>query len=192
MAFIAAGILIFIHATLFVVGIGIKIRLSAISKKHSELLSQKRESEALKTQMDAIDKKIDTINGLVVKRFSWAAKLNSLGDSIVPGVWLSELSYDEKIPERTVRQTVVSDEKKKPIENIAPKTVLRCLTITGYAVGAGEQGTADIAKFMNGLKDNKAFYEDFSDIELVSAKSDKVDAQEVMNFKINCLFKAKK
>jgi hypothetical protein len=110
------------------------------------------------------------------KRFSWAKKLNALSDSMAPGIWLSDLEYDER--------PLSNNNSAKGAVSIPGK-----LIISGYAAGIGEQGLALIGKFVKSLKENNAFYSDISDIDLVASKSDKVESQEVMNFKINCVFK---
>ena len=53
----------------------------------------------------------------------------------------------------------------------------------------GEQGTALVGKFIQGMKDDQSFFSDFSDIKLESIKSEKVLDQEVMAFQITCQFK---
>jgi hypothetical protein len=111
------------------------------------------------------------------RRFSWARKLNALSDAITPGIWLSELDYAEQPAAQP--QPVKGKGSEMP----------GMLILNGYAAGAGEQGAALVGKFITSLKDNGQFFSDFGDIVLVSIKSDKVDNQEVMSFKINCIFK---
>jgi hypothetical protein len=55
----------------------------------------------------------------------------------------------------------------------------------------GEEGTALIGRFIDKLKNNLSFYSDFSDIELGSIKREQSSGQEIMTFKITCLFKVK-
>ena len=70
------------------------------------------------------------------------------------------------------------------------KVNVRYLNISGYASSMGEQGTALVGKFINGMKESPAFFSDFSDIKLESIKSEKVLDQEVMSFQITCQFKS--
>ena len=55
----------------------------------------------------------------------------------------------------------------------------------------GEEGTALIGRFIEKLKENASFYSDFSDIELGSIKREQTGNQEMMTFKMTCLFKTK-
>ncbi len=186
------GFIVAIHVLLFLVGITSQGRLSVLSKRYNQLLPQKKESEALKAQVDAINKKVGAIDELMVKRFSWARKLNDLSDSMTPGIWLTELSYDEKVGERPVQANAKAPAgraKKETPKATVEKVVLKYLIISGYASSMGEQGTALIGKFIKSMQDNSNFYSDINSVDLVSTKSDKVDNQDVMSFRITCLFK---
>lgn len=147
-------------------------QVSDLSKKYANLLPMKKEADALKAHVADINKRSAAIDELIVKRFSWAKKLNMLSDSITPGIWLSELDYDER-----------------PVVDKGKKVMPGALAISGYASGAGEQGAVLIGKFIKSMEENKDFFKDFEGIDLVSTRSDKVDNQEVMSFRIVCYFK---
>lgn len=156
-------------------------QLKELTKRYNDIIPKKKEADQLKAQAKSINDKIKTIDELMVKRFSWARKLNDLSDSMTPGIWLSDLTYDEKMTEKVVRLS----KGKQATE----KAISRYMTLSGYASSMGEQGTALIGKFIKSLKDNDNFFSDFSSIELGSIRSDRIENQEVMNFKITCLFK---
>lgn len=171
---IAAGIgagLVLIQLAVFLIGIISRVELASITKKYDAILPEKKEADILKAKVADINKRSGAIDELMVKRFSWARKINLLSDCMTPGIWLSELYYDER-----------------PVPG--KKTAMPgALVISGYASGVGEQGAALIGKFIKSLQDNKDFYSDVASVDLVSTKSDKVDKQDVMSFRINCLFK---
>jgi len=191
-AIIAAGVIIAMHFSLFVVGAYSKSKADALTKKYSLLASQNKEALNLKEQVDLIHKKVAAIDELMVKRFDWAKKLNDLNDSVTPGIWLSNLEYNEKLSERSIQLvSKPADGKGKapaPKQSIE-KVVSGYLIISGYASSMGEQGTALIGKFIQNLKDNPGFYADFYDIELASIKAERVQDQEVMSFKLTCMFR---
>lgn len=184
---VAIGLFVLLNAVLFMSLVGLKNRKKAMEAVSLKLAPQKQLADTLKSQAQQINRKIASIDELMVKRFRWAQKLNELSNSMIPGIWLSALSYDEKIGERQARPS--SSDKNKKAAASSERTLLRYLVLTGYASSKGEEGTALIGKFIQNLKDNKDFYSDFSDVELGSIKSDKYDAQEVMSFRITCLFK---
>ena len=187
-----AAVLISLHAILFVVGSYSKSRAAVMAEKYKAIMPERNNALALKSQIDLMNRKVSAIDELMVKRFSWAQKLSNLNDSIVPGIWLSDITYDEKIGERTmqvVTKQAAAGGKNQTLKQSTEKVVLRYLVISGYASSMGEQGTASIGKFIQSLKDNPGFYSDFSGIELGSIKSEKVQDQEVMSFKLTCMFK---
>lgn len=172
---IAAGIgvgLVLIQLAVFLIGIISRVELTAITKKYEAILPEKREADILKAKAADINKRSGAIDELMVKRFSWARKLNILSDCMTPGIWLSKLYYDER-----------------PVSGQAKAVMAGALVISGYASGVGEQGTALIGKFIKSLQDDNDFYSDVASVDLVSTKSDKVDKQDVMSFRITCLFK---
>ena len=156
----------------------------------------KKDADALRAQVNTINRKMAAIEDLMVKRFSWAKKLNDLADSLTSGIWLTALTYDERETERQIpavsRQSGAMT-PGQPAQSQTERVVLRYLIISGYAATtAGEEGTAAVGRFIKALKDNQNFYADFSDIELGAIKRDKVEEQEVMSFRLTCLFKETK
>ena len=198
----AAGILILLHGGLFAAASYSKTNLKELSKKYNEIIPNIREAEVLKSRSVMMVKKVNAINELMVKRFSWAKKLNALSDSMTQGVWLTDISYDEKVGEKTVTRPAapqipamarMGKDRKMPAEpavtTATEKAVIRYLYVSGCASSPGEEGAAVVGRFIKSLKDNPSFYSDMADIELGSIKSDKVEDQEVMRFKITCTFK---
>lgn len=190
-----ASVLVVITVILFLMGIYTKINLASLEKRYRDISPKRKEAEALKSQIEAINKKVKAIDELMVKRFGWARKLADLSDSVTPGIWLTELSYTEKVVDRPVMVYLKNAKGKAPNEqakSVMEKVLMKYLIISGYATGQGEDGTASVGKFIKSLKDNSSFYADFSDIELGAIKRDKIEDQEVMSFKITGLFKETK
>lgn len=190
-AMITVGAFILFHLVLFVGGGMSRARYNSLSKEYDRHLTKKKEAEVLKAQSESITSKVAAINGLMVKRFSWAKKLNELSDSMTPGVWLNQLSYENKLIERIIPSKAANGAKnKKPAPAASTeKVVENYIILSGYTSQVGEGGTALVGKFIKSLRDNAPFYNDFNKIELVSIKSDKAENQEVMSFKITCIFK---
>ncbi|MFA6079190.1 MAG: hypothetical protein WC779_05535 [Candidatus Omnitrophota bacterium] len=184
----AFTVLVIIQALLFLIGIYSKSHLASLEKRYNQVLPEKKVADALKFQIDNITKKVKAIDELMVNRFSWARKLNALSDSMTQGVWLTEIHYDEKIVDRTITPANTS-KSKEPVKPVTEKVAVKYLIMSGYALNTNGEGTALIGKFIKTLKTNNDFYSDFSDIQLGSIKRDKMEDQEVMSFKITCLFK---
>lgn len=190
-ASIAVGSVIAIQIILFMAGVVCGIYFNSLDKSYKVLLPQKQEVEGIKLRIDRLSKKVGTIDELMVKRFSWAKKLNDLSDSITPGIWLTDLAYEEKLTDRTKTVNVVGLKNKPEKKIITEKVISKYLVLSGAASSQGEEGTALIGRFIKNLKSNPDFYSDFSDIELGTIKREKADDQEIMIFKITCLFKEK-
>ena len=179
-AIVVIGFLVLVQVLVLLMNIYFQTMLTSLTKTYAMVEPDKKVADALKAQTDTIHKKIGAIDDLMGKRFSWAKKLNTLSDAMIPGIWLTDLNYDERPVEKS--GIVAASKGKGPG---LPGT----LTLTGYAAGSGEQGAGLVGKLIKNLKDSEEFYSDFNQIELVSIKSSKVKDQEVMNFKINCVFK---
>ncbi len=173
---IAAGIgvvAVAVQILVFVLSIVSSAQLASVTKEYDAIQPDKKIADALKAKVVDINKRSGAIDELMIKRFSWARKINLLSDCMTPGIWLSELYYDEE-----------------PVQGSAKKAAMPgTLVISGYASGVGEQGAALIGKFIKSLQDDKGFYSDFTGVDLVSTKSGKVDNQDVMSFRITCAFK---
>jgi hypothetical protein len=171
---------------LFFIGVFSKSHLARVNVKYNSILPQKNEADKLKAEVDLITKKTAAIDDLMVNRFSWANKLSALNDAVVSGVWLSELFYEEKAIDRPI----APDPKTGKVRSGTEKVVSRYLVLAGYALNTGGEGTALVGRFIKSLKDSSSFYSSFSNIELGAIRRDRMDNQEVMNFRIVCLFKA--
>ena len=180
------GILIVVQIVMVIAGWTIKANLSSLEKKYNAILPQKEEADALKFQIDLVNKKVRAIDELMVNRFSWAMKLGYLNDSMIPGVWLSQLDYDE-----TGGGPSAVQRPNSTVKTVASKARSRYLILNGYAMNTGDEGNAIIGKFIRSLKRNTGFYSDVADIQLGYTRAEKIKDQEVVNFKITCLFKEK-
>jgi len=187
------GVLIILQCLLFLAGVYGRFYLNGINAKYERLLPETTAAGTLKNETTEINKKAAAIDNLMVGRFSWARKLSALNESMTPGIWLTELSYDERALENPQQAPVGAPAQREgpPGRPAAERTTGRFLVITGYASGQGEESTALVGRFIKSLKENSDFYSSFSDIEFGAIKRDRIDNQEVMNFRITCLFKEK-
>lgn len=192
----AVGVLAVLHGLLFALATYCNVNLKELSKKQSELLPNIKEAQVLKDRSQMMVRKVGAINELMVKRFSWAKKLDALSDSMTQGIWLNEISYDEREGQRPVSRMagMAAGPGLKGMQNIAASArgenvLMRYLIMSGCASSPGEEGAAVVGKFIKSLKENSNFYSDIADIELGSIRSDKMEDQEVMRFRIICTFK---
>lgn len=192
-ALIIVGGIAAIQIFLFVVGAAAGSGFNIMSSEYKDIFPKKQKTQILKIQMDKMRNKVAVIDELMVKRFSWATKLDDLNDSMTPGVWLTALEYDEKLTEqpRATDANLMKKAGAQESKTAMEKVLLRYLIISGAASSMGEEGMALIGRFIKSLKSNSNFYSDFNDIELGTIMRERVEDQEVMTFKITCLFKIK-
>jgi hypothetical protein len=192
--FITIGVLTAITLLLLGVKFIQQGRLSSLSKRNATRSPLLKEAQGLKSRANMINRKVASIDELMVKRFVWAKKLNDLSDSMVLGVWLTDLEYTEKMTEVAApdSEAKAAEAKSKKDKSKPIKVLSKYLVMSGYASSKGEEGAATVGKFIKSLKENNSFYADFSDIELGGIKRDQIEGQDVMSFKITCLFKEAK
>ena len=167
-------------------------RLTALNARYAELAPRKKEADDIKGLIKSIQKKSRAIKGSLKRQFMWAEKLNALSDSVIPGIWLTSLSYDERIAERSVApggaKVKVQDDSKVAGRPQVEKYVARYLVLTGCAHSATEDRTAYISKFIKSLKENSMFYQGLASIAVEDIKEERFDGEEIMTFKITCTF----
>ncbi len=146
-----------------------KRQFAGLDKKWQDLAPKKAEFNKVRKQVVATGKKVEAIEGLIEKQLNWSRLLNELSNSLAANIWLTELSYAESGKDNRIRT----------------------LTLSGSAAGESEEATAQIARFIKALKDNKIFFTEFDSTELISIRKGLVAEQDVMNFILVCSFKSK-
>lgn len=100
----------------------------------------------------------------------WAENLNRLSNLVPPGIWFKKISL----------HTVKEKRLKKYVS----------LRIGGSVVSLrGEEMIDLIGEFMNALKKDELFSEQFSEIRLLSSKRSKSGKFEIMDFSLHCQFR---
>ncbi|MFA5147522.1 MAG: hypothetical protein WC491_00180 [Candidatus Omnitrophota bacterium] len=144
--------------------------LSSLKKKNEKIRVANVEAVKLDDSVKVLSSKVDVIDKLRGSRFNLAKKLNDLSDSLVSGVWLR--SIDVKKGEATAEPGILKE----------------LLVIDGSSVVTDGKEDA-IGKFVNSLKDNTPFSDDFDEIELSKVERKKIKNTEILDFIIICHFK---
>jgi Tfp pilus assembly protein PilN len=163
--FIAGSILAGILIALFI----FCLAGSLIRKAQTISLLKKERSIAHETsEVDAINKKITTLNaklaaldGVTKRKFLWAGKLNQLSELTLPGIWFTRIYTDTE----------------------------NRFIIEGSIISRREEAMATVGKFMKDMRENQVFFNDFSDIKLESAQRKTLDERDVVDFRIALYFK---
>ncbi|MBN1526906.1 MAG: hypothetical protein JW919_04910 [Candidatus Omnitrophica bacterium] len=176
---------------LLLTGAVCKLNLGLLEKSYSRIATQKKEADALKADVLSMGGKAQAIDELMVKRLSWAKKLNDLSDAMTPDVWLTDLEYGEKTVNRQLATParIFKDEFGRERRLDTEKVTVPYIVLSGYVSSSKGEGAASIGRFIKSLKSHKGFFADMSDIELGNIKAAKVEDQDVMSFTITCFFK---
>jgi len=176
---------------LLLTGAACKLNLGLIEKRFNRIAPQKKEADALKSDVLSMGKKAKAIDELMGKSFSWAKKLNDLSDAMTADVWLTDLTYGEKVTERplTAPAKVFKDEFGRERRLDTEKVALPYVVLSGYVTSTKGEGAASIGRFIKSLKSHQGFFADMGEIELGTIKAARVEDQDVMSFTITCFFK---
>lgn len=148
-----------------------KVVFNSLNGKYSSISASHVQATTLENNLKDLSYKIDTVEKLSTSRFKVSKKLNDLSDLMVPGVWLRSIDIRKG---------------ESPSE---PGVLREALVIEGSSTVSGEKEDSSIGRFVNSLKENAPFSEDFSEIELTRVERKKIRNTEVMDFIVICTFK---
>ncbi len=165
---LAGGIVIVLFVlsfSLVTMGHHYQARFKRLTKELQDKTPSKNEAVRLRAEIKRFESKKKVIDQLAKGRFFWAEKLNLISDLIPMGIWLSDLSFDEAKEGGLLR-------------------------LDGMAVSYKDREIINLVTlFMENLKQNEDFYEDFKTIELGPIRRIKSENVDVMQFSIICQFK---
>ncbi|KPK38870.1 MAG: hypothetical protein AMJ78_09375 [Omnitrophica WOR_2 bacterium SM23_29] len=161
------GCLIFIQVLLLIMVQAKKASFNSLNKKLTSISTLNAEAKGVEDKLKEFSSKVDAVNKLSTSRFNWGEKLNDLSDSVVSGIWLRRIY----------------------VKSAEPK---RLLILEGSSIVSGAEEPGSIGKFVNSLKENSSFSEDFDEIELTKVERRKIGRTEVIDFIIACHFKPRR
>jgi len=137
-----------------------KIGLAIGSFSYAEIEKIKKE----------LENKLSILDLIIDKRVFWTAKFNELPKIIPPGLWLTYLSFTDRLSK--------------------DNRVIRSLSIKGVAYQEDSaQEIGIVTEFVSNLKENKKFFQGFTEIKLDSMTSAELKGMPVKNFAVSCLKK---
>jgi len=182
------AVVIISQIVLFVIDSMQKSRLATISTEIAAISDQENIANILQGELDKLNKKYSVINSLASGSLIWSKKLFDLNISVTDGVWLKSLYL-----------ALAELENVGPVDPMAHagygaapvQAARQVLVMEGCAVSPspGEEA-AVVGKFIESLRNNVEFFQDFEDIKLSSIQRKKRGEIETMEFSIECYFKA--
>jgi Tfp pilus assembly protein PilN len=158
----ALAILISLHLLLLIAGIVRSSQLGSLEKKWQSLEPQRKLLDEFNKEYYAYTQDAALIKQLTEERINWPEKLNRLSLGLPSGIWLTDISINSK--ELNLRGSVVSPEKLE---------------------------MSLINKFIDTLKNDSAFFKDFTALALGPMQSRVVSEYDVTDFNLKGTLKGK-
>lgn len=193
---ISVGILLVVFVVSLVLGLQVKVQAARYNRLGEEwkiIKEEEKEVLGLESLKGELDTKRKAIMDLAQSRLLWSRKLYQLSRQVLPSIWLGELSISTRTEK--VKVPVKPDPrkrgKKKTAQTVAwIRKKFRTMILKGVVISlAGEEMIDSTGKFMTSLQDDKDFFEDFLDIELIFTQRKIIQGQEAMAFELACRFK---
>jgi len=147
------GLFICAHIYLGIVSVFKSYRLNSLNKRWQSLEPQRKIWESLKKEQELLSADAKYIQQLAKSRIIWSEKLNKISLDLPSGVWLWDLSINQKD-----------------------------FVLKGSAVSLQKQEMGLINKFMDNLKSDSTFFKDFSGLELSSVQRRTIADYDVVDF----------
>ncbi|MBN1913550.1 MAG: hypothetical protein JW788_04030 [Candidatus Omnitrophica bacterium] len=149
------------HIFLFVSDIVKTVSLNSLNSKWQKLQPNMKEVEEFRAKHDLLASS-DTVlmQQLLAVKLNWPQKLNRLSLDLPSGVWFNDVSFSAKT-----------------------------LFISCSAVSLQKEEMGMINKFIDNLKNDKSFFNDFVSLELGSVQRRMIAAYEVVDFSLSAALK---
>jgi len=161
-ALLVIGLLLIVHIYLAFLGIAKNIQLSILTKKWHSLEPQRKELEKFNSGFALSSQSSAVVQQLIQKRISWAPKLNKLSFNLPKGVWFNEIA-------------------------LSPKDLI----IYGSVISLEKEEMNLVNKFIENLKNDPGFINDFSGIEVSNLLRKSVGGYDIFDFTITAGLKEK-
>lgn len=146
-------VLIITHAYLISSLVVKSLQLRALNNKWQQLQPQKKKLEDFKGEYQTLSQDDNTIKQFTSQRIIWSAKLNKLSLNLPPGTWFREISVNGK--------------------NFA---------LRGSVVSLQKEEMDLINKFIDNLKKDRDYINDFNNLELTSVQTKIIGGYDVTDF----------
>ena len=150
-----------------------------LSGQRKQLTQRQEQLNTLRSSLKNLDRqnqdkrqfqrRLEFLEAELKREVFWAENLNRLSNLVPPGIWFKKISLHTA--------------KEKRLKKYAS------LRIDGSVISLrGEEMIDLIGEFMNALKKDELFSEQFSEIRLLSSKRSKSEKFEIMDFSLHCQF----
>jgi len=155
-------VLIILHLYLGVAIVAKSSQLNSLNNKWAKLQNERTLVGNFKRQNSLMSEDAVALQQMVNMRVLWSPKLNKLSLGIPPGIWFNAINITAK--EFTINCSVVSLQREE---------------------------IAFINRFLDNLKNDPVFFNDFLTLELGSVQKKTIGSYEVSDFSLNGSLKTK-
>lgn len=147
------SLLILLHTCLFITSLVNGQQLHWLEKKWLGLEPQRKKLEDLRRESNIVLQDSKVVQEISSQMMNWAQKLNALSLNLPSGIWFNEISYTNK--KFTLKASVVSLQKEE---------------------------INSINKFLENLKKDTTFFQNFYDLELGPLQRKTIGSYDIVDF----------
>ena len=176
------GVLAAVHVVLLLLLVWTQADASHLSSKWQKNTLHRQEVDAIKAEKAKLQERVTAFDTITKDQFLWSKKLRQLGDTVTDGVWLTELYVERKGSTLTA---------PAPGSRTAPSPAPDQLQLVLKGSGAmpDAEGAIIVSRFMENLKANGAFFQDFKEIVSGALQTRKIRDVEIMDFTVSAPLK---
>lgn len=171
--FALVGVILVVVVCWTILGIRLSGQRKQLTQRQEQLGTLRSSLKDLDQQNQdkkQFQRRLEFLEAELKREVFWAESLNRLSNLVPPGIWFKKISL----------QTTKEKLLKKYVS----------LRIDGSVISLrGEEMIDLIGEFMNALKKDELFSEQFSEIKLLSSKRSKSGKFEIMDFSLHCQFR---
>jgi len=156
------GVLICVQLIVGILGLAKSVQAHMLDGKWRSLESGRKVLQEFNDKYSFVSEDSRTVQQLTRARVSWSEKLNSLSLNLPSGVWFEELLINSKE-----------------------------LVLQGAVVSLNKEELSLIKQLIDNLKNDPAFFKDFTNLEMGSAKKKTFGSYDVTEFTLNASLKTK-
>ena len=154
--------------------------LLVLRKEEAQLAPLKKEVEDLQKEAAGLQDRFAPLDKFQGRKIIWSKKLNQLSDALPREIWLTRVSLEGAEQKGLLASRADGQEQTLIIEGVV-------------AAGKQEGMLAPLGKFIENLKSDKSFFDDFVSIESKGIKEKVIATEEikraVLSFEIVCPLK---
>lgn len=156
------GILVCVYIYLLGLNLFKNAQLARLNANWQKLEPEREKLEGFKKQYALLNEDVKIIEQLTKQSIGWSEKLNKLSLLLPYGVWFSEIS-------------------------VTPSDFV----LHGSVVSLQKDGMGLITEFIEKIKKDAAFSEDFKNLELSSTQSKAIGGYDILDFVLNSVINVK-